>query len=167
MIMRLPLSLLGLLTAALLFGQNDDIRRLPPERMQEIKAQKVAFITQRLALTPEEAQVFWPIYNRYEAELEAVRDNIGKGRREAHDFDKVTEEQAERLLTAEMENERRELEIRQKYTLQLKEAVGARKALNLGRTERDFTRELFRRHRPDGPGGPGGPGGPPPPRKGH
>lgn len=142
-------------------AQNDDIPRIPPERMQEIKAQKVAFITQRIALTPEEAQVFWPIYNRYEAELEEVRKTIGKDRREAHDPDRVTEEQAELLLRSEMENQRRELEITQKYTLQIKDAVGARKALHLGRTERDFTRELIRRQRP------GGPGGPPPPRKAH
>ena len=36
-------------------------------RMNErIKAQKVAFITEKLSLTAEEAQQFWPIYNAFE-----------------------------------------------------------------------------------------------------
>jgi Skp family chaperone for outer membrane proteins len=31
-----------------------------------IKAIKVAYITERLSLTPEEAEVFWPVYNEFE-----------------------------------------------------------------------------------------------------
>ncbi|MCB0665633.1 MAG: hypothetical protein KDC80_07420, partial [Saprospiraceae bacterium] len=30
---------------------------------ERIEAQRVAFITQRVNLSPEEAQQFWPIYN--------------------------------------------------------------------------------------------------------
>lgn len=32
---------------------------------QEIKSQKIAFFTNKIGLTPEEAQLFWPIYNDY------------------------------------------------------------------------------------------------------
>ncbi len=32
-----------------------------------IKAIKVAYITERLSLTPEEAEVFWPVYNEFES----------------------------------------------------------------------------------------------------
>lgn len=43
-----------------------------------IQAEKIAFITRELELTPEEAQVFWPVYNQYEKEQmegnKAVRD---------------------------------------------------------------------------------------------
>ena len=30
-----------------------------------IKSQKIAFFTDKIGLSPEEAQVFWPIYNDY------------------------------------------------------------------------------------------------------
>ena len=44
------------------------------EKMRErIKAQKVAFITDKLNLTPEEATKFWPVYNAYEDRVETVR----------------------------------------------------------------------------------------------
>lgn len=32
---------------------------------QQIKAQKIAFFTDKIGLTPEEAEKFWPIYNNY------------------------------------------------------------------------------------------------------
>jgi len=34
---------------------------------EKIEAQRVAFITQELDLTPDEAKVFWPVYNEYDA----------------------------------------------------------------------------------------------------
>ena len=44
------------------------------EKMNErIKAQKIAFITEKLSLTSEEAQEFWPIYNEIEAKKETLR----------------------------------------------------------------------------------------------
>lgn len=35
-----------------------------PNRHERIKAEKIAFITDELNLTPEEAQIFWPVYNQ-------------------------------------------------------------------------------------------------------
>lgn len=40
---------------------GDDQRKREFER---IKAEKIAFITSELDLTPEEAEVFWPVYNQ-------------------------------------------------------------------------------------------------------
>ena len=39
----------------------------PENWMERMKSEKIAFITSELALTPEEAQVFWPVYNGIEA----------------------------------------------------------------------------------------------------
>ena len=45
---------------------NDDKK---PRRWNEIMSQKVAFVTQQLQLTPEEAEKFWPIYNAASEEV--------------------------------------------------------------------------------------------------
>ncbi|MES2848847.1 MAG: hypothetical protein V4685_07300 [Bacteroidota bacterium] len=42
------------------------------KKQQDIEALKAAFITKELDLTPDEAQKFWPVYNQYEKEMEAV-----------------------------------------------------------------------------------------------
>jgi hypothetical protein len=46
------------------------------EAMESIK---VAFLTRQLALTPEEAQKFWPVYNQYIAELRRIRKENNGG----------------------------------------------------------------------------------------
>ena len=42
------------------------------KKQQDIEALKVAFISRELALTPDEAQKFWPIYNQYTNEMKTV-----------------------------------------------------------------------------------------------
>ncbi len=42
------------------------------DREQEIKSQKIAFFTDKIGLTPDEAQVFWPIYNDYWAKKNRI-----------------------------------------------------------------------------------------------
>lgn len=45
------------------------------DKEQEIQAQKIAFFTDKIGLTPEEAQVFWPIYNDYWAKKNQIYAN--------------------------------------------------------------------------------------------
>ena len=62
-----------LLTAVFLFAQpqkqQDNRRQKEWERLQ---SEKIAFITAELDLTPEEAQVFWPVYNQCWKEVHAA-----------------------------------------------------------------------------------------------
>jgi|APLak6261672720_1056091.scaffolds.fasta_scaffold04795_2 hypothetical protein len=41
----------------------------PPKRLERIEALKVAYMTQALKLTADEAQKFWPVYNSYIVEM--------------------------------------------------------------------------------------------------
>ncbi len=43
-----------------------------PERLEKIKALYVAYITQKLKLTPDEAQKFWPVHLQYEEEIQTI-----------------------------------------------------------------------------------------------
>lgn len=54
---------------------NAQDQRQPPDpakREQKIKALYVAYITQDLKLTEEEAQKFWPVHAQFDAEVKAV-----------------------------------------------------------------------------------------------
>src|SRR5215216_3024710 len=39
----------------------------------KLKAYQIAFLTKKLNLTPEEAQRFWPVFNKYEDEIRITR----------------------------------------------------------------------------------------------
>ena len=56
---------------------------------QKMQSEMIAFITAELELTPEEAQVFWPVYNQVEAEKDAAMREVIKSYKELH---KATEE---------------------------------------------------------------------------
>ena len=56
--------LFSLLALALSFAQTK-------EDLDQIKTLKVAYFTEHLSLTPEEATQFWPIYNLHEAVIYA------------------------------------------------------------------------------------------------
>lgn len=134
----------GLLLGSAVIAQDDE-PPIPPERLQEIKAQKSAYLTQKMGLTPEESQKFWPVYNQFDKELDALR----KERRDVHrsmraDGD-VSEAEATAAIEKELASQQRELDLRKRYSADFIKSVGARKTLLLARSEREFNRELLRR----------------------
>jgi hypothetical protein len=49
-------------------AQNDS-----GQRMSRVEATKMAYITNQVNLSPEEAQRFWPVYNSYNQEMKMAR----------------------------------------------------------------------------------------------
>ena len=45
---------------------------------ERVMAEKIAFITMEVELTPEEAQAFWPVYNQIDAEKKAAQKKVGE-----------------------------------------------------------------------------------------
>lgn len=147
--------LLFLLLTPMAFAVQAQENDAPPaqlsaSRMQEIKAQKSAFITQRLQLTTEEARSFWPIYDRYDAEMDALRKQMRRDRGGRRQDSTMTEADAAKAIDQELADRQQQLDIRKRYTAEFKKSIGAVKTLALGRAEMDFNRELLKRMRPKG-----------------
>ena len=117
--MRMPVkhALLVLITATALgvSAQDDDMPAIPEERMQEIKAQKTAFLTQRLDLSPAEAEKFWPVYNQFDKELDANRKEMRAEHKALKKDTELTEAEASAAIDKEMVGRQKELDIRKKY----------------------------------------------------
>jgi hypothetical protein len=125
-----------LLIALLLFpafislGQqnNED-----PKDGSRLQAYKIAFLTQKLNLSPQEAQRFWPIYNKYEQEIRAVRIQNRMNK------------------STEIETEEKILNIRKKYNDEFGKALSNDKVNTFFKSERDFSnmvqRELMERRK--------------------
>src|SRR5665647_2408453 len=58
-------------------AQNRNFGNAP--QRQRIDAQKVAFFTDQLQLTPDEARIFWPIYNQYNTQKEELNQDFMRG----------------------------------------------------------------------------------------
>lgn len=123
------------------------------EKKEQIRALKVGFITNELALTPDEATKFWPIYNAFDDkqfELRHQKMKAFKGRLE-DDLDKMTDKEASALL-AQMESNEDELyQIRKKFIANLKGILPPVKIIKLKKAEDDFNRKLLQQYRNKGP----------------
>ena len=128
----------------MLFG----VRAQDDRNKEQIKTLKIAFFTEQLSLSPDEAAVFWPIYNAHEKEKEAVRD---QQRREIRDrfpnLDEITEKEARKALERYLELEEQEEELDKAFYEQIAREFSAVRTLKLFQAERDFRRRLFQEYR--------------------
>jgi len=122
----------------------------PENRRKKIEAQKVAFITTELDLTPEEAQVFWPVYNQAQAEHREVRKKHGAGRdkRPAEGepkktIDTMTDKELEEKMDKMITREQAELDLRKKYLAKYKEVLPIKKVAKLYQSEKKFRKKLM------------------------
>lgn len=118
------------------------------EQLKEIKAQRTAYITAELALTPTEAQVFWPIYNAFDAEREQLKRERPKGERDkGASATPLTEAQAVELLKERHNTAQQNLDLERRYDDRFVKAIGAVRTVELHRAEQDFRREVLRRYK--------------------
>ena len=118
-------------------------------KRDKIKALKIAYISEELALTTQEAEKFWPIYNAFEDkqfELQHQKMRAYMSRIESN-MEKLTEKEAAQLL-AQIENTEDELfQLKKKYNQDLKIALSAQKIVKLHKTEEQFRKNLLRQFR--------------------
>jgi hypothetical protein len=94
-------------------------------RAEKIKSLKIAFITQKLQLSTDEAQKFWPIYDQYENEINSLR---------LENKNATVIGIEEKLLT-----------IRKKYLGSFEKVIGPQRVNKLFIAEKDFRSILIQR----------------------
>ena len=85
-----------------------------------IEALKIAYLTRKLNLTTEEAQKFWPVYNKYADELRKVQLESRQNK------------------TSEIEREEKVLNIRKRYNGEFAKALSGEKVNAFFRVEKEF-----------------------------
>ncbi len=107
----------------------------------KIEQYRIAFITKQLNLTVEEAKVFWPVYDKYRAELETLRTN-NKVDLDNIDYSKLSDEEAEKKAKDIFALKQAELDVQKKYYVEFKKVIPAKKVLMLIKAEADFRQKL-------------------------
>ncbi len=134
---QIILPILTLLLALNTYAQrqNDD----------KIKALKVSFITERLSLTEQEAQKFWPVYNAYDKKTMEIRHgNIKSLRREIRkDLETITDKRAKELLDSLSKYQKQLYNEEHDLNTKLQNIISPKKIILLKVAEEDFKRKLF------------------------
>ena len=110
-------------------------------RMKErVEAQRIGFITQRVNLTPEESQQFWPIYNEYTDKMQQIRSATKMDKT----FDDMSDADAEKVIMGQFDKESRALDLRKEYYQKFKKVISVKKIAKLYKAEQDFKGEMLK-----------------------
>lgn len=94
----------------------------PVKREQKIKALYVAYISQELKLTEDEAQKFWPVHAQFDAEIRTVKFDI-----------------------PELDRQQAVLNIKKKYQDKFVKILGNDRANDFFRKDAEFRKKLVER----------------------
>jgi len=132
------------------FAQDGSLRQRFKEKKEQIKALKIAYITNELNLTPDEATKFWPLFNAFEDKQQEIRKQKLKAFLEQKDdnsLDKLSEKEATTVLN-QMESAEDELyQLKKKFIANLKNVLPATKILKLKKAEEEFSKKLLQQYR--------------------
>ena len=85
-----------LMLCNLTLALNAQERKGREEYIEKFRSMKIAFFTEKLELTPGEAEIFWPAYNEYEKEKREIsRHRHFRHRNIDEQLENMTDEEAE------------------------------------------------------------------------
>lgn len=125
-------------------AQDEEVPVRDPKAMEKIKAARIAYITEKLNLTPAEAEKFWPIYNEFDKKREELRMEARQNRKNP-DPSKSAEENQKAVIAQQHAFRQNELNLEKDYSNRLLNVVSAQKVMSLPKTERDFRTLLLRK----------------------
>ena len=122
---------------SIVFGQNKNA-------MRKIESARIALITERLGLTPEQAQSFWPLYNEFSRQKRDIRTEVSNARQNI-DLKTITEKQSQQLMNLQFDAKQKELNLEKEYASRLRDVITSQQLLSLRRAEDDFKIMLLQR----------------------
>lgn len=117
------------------------------ERHEQLEAQRIAYITRELSLSPAEAQAFWPVYNQYNKKRNEMMMRHRQQRRQNPNLDQLSEAELLEIADKDIQNMEEMTRLRREYHEKFKEILPIKKVVQLYFAERDFNRWLMRQSR--------------------
>jgi hypothetical protein len=139
------ITILLVLSALGLQAQPPGEPVLPREKLKSLR---IAFFSEKLNLNPQEAQVFWPVYNAFADEMYVVheerRNLLGDLRNNAL---AKSEAELERIADRHIALMEKEVSLQKKYHSKFKEVLPIAKVLQFYKAEKEFPRWLLKQVR--------------------
>ena len=117
------LSLVGLSTVSAGQSNNPSIDSSIESLRADLRADKVAIITEAMRFNDSDSKVFWPVYRKYEADEVKVNDQrVALIKSYADKFTTMTDADAKSMIDQSLDFESRRADIKKKYAREFQEA---------------------------------------------
>ena len=121
------------------------------DKEQDIKSQRIAFFTVKIGLTPDEAQVFWPIYNAYwDIKNSIIADRKEKMTYFAENFEIMSNEEMIKYADQYIHYEMELAELLDQYHIKFKEILPIDKVMKIYLADYEFKTYLLKKIRESG-----------------
>lgn len=127
--------------AALAQPQGKPGQRGHHHDFEKMRAERVAFITSEVGLTSEDAQAFWPIYNKAEEQQRELQKAEKKAYMELSKALKDGEGNVDALLDAYIKAKQANVNVHFNYAKQYKKAIGTEKTAKFFTCDEKFRRQ--------------------------
>jgi hypothetical protein len=143
---RASAGLAGLVTVILFLGNGQAVgQEFELSALEEVRSQLRAetreIVRQELRLTASEAEAFWPVYDKFRADIKRVRDRqvaLISDYMRAYRADELTDRFAERILNDHLSIEKDLLNVKRKYVRRFRKALPTKKVTLFYQLENNF-----------------------------
>ncbi|MGH9366858.1 MAG: hypothetical protein ACRD3M_04190 [Thermoanaerobaculia bacterium] len=97
---------------------------------EKVRADRKLLVAENLELTESEAAAFWPVYDAYQKDLQAINERLGKvivAYAEGYNKNTLTDEQAKKLTGDVLAIEASEVKLRKSYADKLAKVLPGKK----------------------------------------
>ena len=136
---------LSLLAAVSSFAQKHDVNHEQfKKEFERIRSEKIAYFTSELDLSPEEAQVFWPVYNEFWKEYQSAHGKVMEAFRALCDIDENTaDSKTESLIDNYVQAQKDESAVSARYSEKFKKVLPIKKVAKLYQAEETFRMKMI------------------------
>lgn len=114
------------------------------DRKEQIERLRVAFISEELDLSTEEAQVFWPVFNIFQDQKRQLEKDIRKSIRQLEAETLLSEQDVLSLNKKVSENRRSIIRIEEQLIIDLMPILGPERTLKLMSIESEFKKRILK-----------------------
>jgi hypothetical protein len=121
-------------------GELDRVQQ-DPRAAERINNLRIAYLTEKLELTPQQAERFWPVYREFSQERMKLRNEFRDAQRTI-DPNRPDPAKQQALVDLGLKTRQRELDLEKDYSNRLLKVISAQQLLNLRQGEREFVNIL-------------------------
>jgi len=110
---------------------------------EKVQTLKVAYLTEKLSLTPKEAQDFWPIYNEHQKNLKSFRRKRKEIITALRNNSNPSSSEASKHLDSYLSAEKIKFDSQTKMISSVRQVLPAEKVLKLIKAESDFNKKIL------------------------
>ncbi len=130
--------LLGLTPAS--FAQEENLpqqQTIDPKAREKVEAARIALITNRLGLSPDQAERFWPIYREFSQKRGEIRQEF-RIRQQGLDPHNPDPKKQQELVNFGLQLKQKDLDLEKDYSGRIMQVISAQQLLSLRKAEQDF-----------------------------